>query len=174
VRGEAIGHPAQVCPDATRRAKLRKRRWPILPRPLKYTWRREEILRGGWLAYNNNFLYILSMRQQKNTLRRGIVRFLVFWSEEDQTWYGYAFEFGLMVNGDTKAKIIEELDEASAGYLESLAKAKIRPQEKIRLLNQKGSKEHEDVWKRLMAHKSVNTKSHGEPMASITPVAALI
>src|SRR3989344_2218213 len=90
---------------------------------------------------------ILMIRQFKNTLQKGSVRFIVF--KEEATWYAVALEFNIVESGDDPREVLVLLFEAVQGYLNSFRKAKVRPH----VLNQKADPEYERLWKQLETKK---------------------
>ena len=83
----------------------------------------------------------------KNTLKNGLVRYIVF--KEGGKWYAVALEFNIIEEGDDPREVLILLFEAIQGYIESARKIKARPQ----ILNQKSDKEYEDLWSALRRKK---------------------
>lgn len=79
----------------------------------------------------------------KNTLKSGSVRYIVF--KEDDTWYGVALEFNIVVDGDNPRKVMDSLFEAIQGYVETAQKLKMRPMP----LNQIPDPEYQRLWEKL-------------------------
>lgn len=88
----------------------------------------------------------------KNTLRRGLVRFLIF--REGDTWYGVGLEFNIVESGSTPQEALFLLSEAVHGYLESARKVKARPH----ILNQKSDAEYEELRKSSQEPKTLPKK----------------
>lgn len=84
----------------------------------------------------------------KNTLKGGLVRYIVF--KEGGKWYAVALEFNIVEEGDDPREVLLFLFEAIQGYVKSAIKIKARPQ----ILNQKADKEYEDLWDILQEKKS--------------------
>ena len=61
----------------------------------------------------------------KNTLNKGKVRYIIF--KEDDTWYGVALEFNIVVEGDNPREAMQSLFDAIQGYVETAQKLKMRP-----------------------------------------------
>lgn len=86
----------------------------------------------------------------KNTLKRGVVRCIIF--KEEDTWYGVALEFNVVEQGDNPQEVMASLFEAVSGYVETARKLKMR----TLALNQKPDKEYEELWKNLNKNKMAN------------------
>ena len=84
----------------------------------------------------------------KNTLKNGLVRYIVF--KEGEKWYAVALEFNIIEEGDDPREVLLLLFEAIQGYVESARKIKARPQ----ILNQKSDREYEDLWSLLQRRKT--------------------
>src|SRR5882672_8879051 len=80
------------------------------------------------------------MKQRRNTLDLGSVRYIVF--KENDTWYGVALEFNLVVEGDDQQTVFFDLQNAIRGYLAAARKSKLR----TKVLNQKSDREYEALW----------------------------
>ena len=65
------------------------------------------------------------MRKYKNTLQKGLVRYVVF--KENDIWYAAGLEFNIVESGDTPQEAILLLFEAIFGYVESAKKIKSKP-----------------------------------------------
>jgi len=83
------------------------------------------------------------MAKFRNTLQKGSVRYIIF--KEDDTWYGVALEFNVIVDGDNPVEVMASLFEAIEGYVETVRKMKMRPHP----LNQIPGKEYQDMWRKL-------------------------
>ncbi len=91
-----------------------------------------------------------------NTLKSGRVRCIVF--KEEDTWYGIALEFNIIVEGDDRDVVQFNLQEAIRGYVESLKKASkkgFRADAESAALNQASEKEYEDMWYNLQSNKPI-------------------
>ncbi len=84
-----------------------------------------------------------------NTTREGSVRCIVF--KDDDTWYGVALEFNIVVEADDSDVVMFDLQEAIRGYVGSLRKARVAT--KFEALNQKSDEEYEQMWQNLQAAK---------------------
>lgn len=82
----------------------------------------------------------------KNTLKNGAYRWMIF--KEENTWYGVALEFGIVVDGEDPRLVEIELQEAVLGYLESAKKLTkgFREDQINSLLNLTPEPEYEDKW----------------------------
>ena len=85
-----------------------------------------------------------------NTVKKGRVRCITF--KEDDTWYGVALEFNVVVEGEDADVVNFNLQEAIRGYVESQRKTK---GSRVSPLNQKPDKEYENLWGKLAANKPV-------------------
>lgn len=83
----------------------------------------------------------------KNTLKSGSVRYIIF--KEEDTWYGVALEFNIVVDGDNPQKVMYSLFEAMQGYVETAKKLKMRPMP----LNQTPDPEYQKLWEKLEREK---------------------
>lgn len=81
------------------------------------------------------------MKAFTNTLQKGSVRYVVF--KEQDTFFGVALEFNVVVEASSQIEAIVLLNEAIRGYLESARKSKLRP----RVLNQVVDTEYEQMWR---------------------------
>ena len=89
-----------------------------------------------------------------NTIKFGKVRCIVF--KEEDTWYGVALEFNIVVEGDDKEVVHFNLQEAIRGYVQSLKKVKgFRAGSETPALNQITDQEYETVWDSLQSNKPV-------------------
>ena len=79
----------------------------------------------------------------KNSLKKGVVRFIVF--KENDTWYGVALEFNIVEEGDNPELVMVSLFDAIRGYVKTAQKYKLRPM----TLNQIPDKEYEGMWQKL-------------------------
>ena len=89
----------------------------------------------------------------KNTLKKGVIRNIIF--KEDDTWYAVGLEFNIVTEGDTPEMAIFSFNEAIVGYLESLRNSKIGGIRTEAILNQKADPEYEALWKTLEENKPV-------------------
>ena len=83
----------------------------------------------------------------KNTLKRGLVRNIIF--KEDDTWYGVGLEFNIVTEGDTPEMAAFNLQEAILGYVESIKKSKVGGLRTAPMLNQTSDPEYEALWNKL-------------------------
>ncbi len=89
-----------------------------------------------------------------NTVKNGQVRTIIF--KEENTWYGVALEFNIVVEGDTYEAANFDLLEAIRGYVDSLKKIKgFRSHAINSSLNQLADQEYENIWDKLQANKPV-------------------
>ncbi|MEK7480022.1 MAG: hypothetical protein AAB665_01890 [Patescibacteria group bacterium] len=89
-----------------------------------------------------------------NTIKNGKVRCIVF--QEENTWYGVALEFNIVVEGDDKDVVNFNLQEAIRGYVQSLKKVKgFRAGTETAALNQTTEQEYENMWDSLQSNKPV-------------------
>ena len=88
-----------------------------------------------------------------NTPKKGSVRYIVF--KEKDTWYAVALEFNIMESGSDPREVLNLLFGAIEGYVASLRK--IGGLRDFTSLNQKPSKEYEDLWKNLNATKPIKS-----------------
>ncbi len=91
----------------------------------------------------------------KNTLKKGLVRHIIFKEKEDDTWYAVGLEFNIVVEGDSPEVAYFNLQEAIAGYVESLNKSKIGGLRTDHLLNQKPDSDYENLWTILNGNKPI-------------------
>ena len=89
----------------------------------------------------------------KNTLQKGVVRNIVF--KEDDTWYAVGLEFNLVTEGDTPEIASFNLQEAIAGYLESLKSSKVGGLRTEAILNQIPDPEYEALLNVLESQKPI-------------------
>lgn len=89
----------------------------------------------------------------KNTIKKGSVRYIVF--KEKDTWYAVALEFNIVESGDDPREVLSLLLGAIQGYAKSLGK--VGGLRDLNPLNQKPSKEYEDLWNNLHASKSIKS-----------------
>ena len=89
----------------------------------------------------------------KNTLKKGLIRNIVF--KEDDTWYAVGLEFNLVTEGDTPEIASFNLQEAIIGYLESLRNSKVGGLRTEAILNQTSDPEYEALWKKLEANQAI-------------------
>lgn len=85
-----------------------------------------------------------------NTVKQGSVRCIVF--KEEETWYGVALEFNIVVEADDRDVVSFNLQEAIRGYIESQKKiggSRVAP------LNQKADLEYESLWNNLIEDKPI-------------------
>jgi len=87
------------------------------------------------------------MRQYKNTLQRGTIRYLIF--KEGDVWYATGLEFNIVESGNSVQEAILLLFEALAGYVEAARRIKARPN----ILNQKSDTEYEEMWQKRREEK---------------------
>ncbi|MEK7552651.1 MAG: hypothetical protein AAB505_00905 [Patescibacteria group bacterium] len=85
----------------------------------------------------------------KNTLQKGKVRFIVF--REDGVWYGAGLEFNIVVDGESREEVVNNLFSAITGYINSARKIKSRPH----ILNQVTDSEYENLWFKLNNNKPI-------------------
>lgn len=85
-----------------------------------------------------------------NTPKKGSVRCIVF--KDEDTWYGVALEFNIVVSAEDPDIARFNLDEAIMGYIESQKKIK---GSRVAPLNQKPEKEYDDMWQNLTSSKPV-------------------
>lgn len=85
-----------------------------------------------------------------NTTKKGQVRCLVF--KEEDTWYGVALEFNIVVQGDDNDVVYAELQDAIRGYIESQKKI---GGTRFHALNQRSDDEYESIWSKAVANKPV-------------------
>lgn len=97
------------------------------------------------------------LKQQRNTLDRGRIRWIVF--HDEGTWFGVAIEFNLIVEADNPDTALFELHQAVQGYVKAARKSKMRPV----VLNQIPAGEYGLLWKIL----NRDTPAHQE--TSIDP-----
>ena len=88
-----------------------------------------------------------------NTTKKGRVRCIVF--KEEDTWYGVALEFNIVVEGDDSEVVHFNLQEAINGYVESIKKIKGTRTDAPYALNQKPDEEYETIWNKLSANQPV-------------------
>lgn len=81
--------------------------------------------------------------KHKNTLQKGLVRYIVF--KEQDTWYAVALEFNIVESGDDPREVLILLFEAIQGYVKSARKIGARPF----ILNQIPDKEYSELWNAL-------------------------
>lgn len=101
------------------------------------------------------------MGKYKNTIERGKVRFIVF--REEDTWFGVALEFNIVVEGSDQKSVLIEIIKAINGYVKSAKIASLRPS----VLNQKPEKEYQRLWQVLESGKEMK-RNEGEEL-SIKP-----
>lgn len=89
----------------------------------------------------------------KNTLKRGVVRNIVF--KEDDTWYAVGMEFNIVTEGDTPEIAFFNLQEAISGYLESLINSKVGGLRTESILNQTPDPEYEALWQKLEGNQPI-------------------
>ena len=85
----------------------------------------------------------------KNSSKKRKVRSLIFWDNDDSTWYAVALEFNLVESGDTPGEAMGMLTRAMQGYLAAVRKEKFP----AKFLNKKASTEYEKLWKQSQAAK---------------------
>ncbi len=88
-----------------------------------------------------------------NTTKKGQVRCIVF--KEEDTWYGVALEFNLVVEGDDSEVVHFNLQEAIKGYVESIKKIKGARTDAPYALNQTTEEEYETMWNNLSSNKPI-------------------
>lgn len=93
-----------------------------------------------------------------NTTEKGRVRYIVF--REDDTYYGVALEFNLVVEGDDPQTTLLSLFEGIRGYVEATRKARVRPP----VLNQQPSAEYARLWTALSSQKPYTPKPPEKPI----------
>lgn len=94
--------------------------------------------------------------RKKNTPDRGIVRYIIF--REDDTWYGVALEFNLVVDAESKFDAYKKLDDAVKSYVNAVRISKLRNN----VLNQDTSSEYSKLWKDLENGKTPQLKRYSE------------
>lgn len=83
--------------------------------------------------------------RKKNTLKKGNIRYIIFYDKNEKAWFGVGLEFNLVVEGDDKVEVMASLFDALHGYVEAARKIKIRDS----VLNQKADNEYEELWTKL-------------------------
>lgn len=94
-----------------------------------------------------------SINYMKNTLKRGVIRNIIF--KEEDTWYAVGLEFNIVTEGDTPEMAFFSFQEAITGYLESLRNSKVGGLRTEAILNQKSDPEYEALWQILEDNKPV-------------------
>jgi predicted RNase H-like HicB family nuclease len=103
------------------------------------------------VAGNLSFWYSKGTMEQKNTLQKGSVRYIVF--KAGDAWYAVGLEFNIVESGTSPQEAMLLLFEALQGYVESARKIKARPD----ILNQKTDAEYETMWRALETKKFTST-----------------
>jgi hypothetical protein len=93
------------------------------------------------------------MTYMRNTLQKGAVRNIVF--KEDDTWYGVALEFNIVVEADTPELAYVSLQEAIIGYLASLKNSRVGGLRTEHILNQATDPEYEALWQKLEGNQPI-------------------
>ena len=88
-----------------------------------------------------------------NTPQKGRVRVIIFKDTADNTWYGVALEFNIVVSANSLELVNAELRDAVNGYVE--AAAEIKGQSDHPYLNQKPIEEYEALWQALATDSNV-------------------
>ena len=96
----------------------------------------------------------------KNSVQKGEVRVVSF--KKRGTWYAVALEFNIVETGKDFTEVMQQLQEAIQGYIESVKKANIRPYP----LNQTPIKEYEQIWD--VGSKKIKIKNVPSPFYSGT------
>ncbi len=91
----------------------------------------------------------------KNTIKRGSIRNIIF--KEEDTWYGVALEFNIVVEADAPEVAQFNLHEAVLGYLESLKNSKVGGLRMESILNQTPDPEYSTLWKKLEENKPISS-----------------
>lgn len=84
------------------------------------------------------------MKRDKNTLQKGLVRFMVF--QENKSWYAVGLEFNIVESGSTPQEAFMLLQEAIRGYVEAAKKLRVRQSMINEVLNQNVDFEYEKMW----------------------------
>ena len=88
-----------------------------------------------------------------NTPKKGSVRYIVF--KEGDIWYAVALEFNIVESGNDQHEVLKSLFSAIKGYVDSLKT--VGGLRDFGSLNQKPSKEYEDLWKNINAPKPIKS-----------------
>ncbi len=86
-----------------------------------------------------------------NTPKKGAVRCIIF--KEDDTFYGVALEFNIVVDAETYEIATFELHDAIRGYIDS--QKKIKGSMGYAPLNQEPDAEYEKLWGLLQSNKPI-------------------
>lgn len=102
--------------------------------------------------------------KKKNTLKRGSVRYIIFYDKNEKAWFGVGLEFNVVVEGDDNVEVMASLFAALQGYVKAAQKTKVRDS----VLNQKAEREYEELWSEVSKKTSAEQPSINLPKREIS------
>jgi len=82
----------------------------------------------------------------KNTKKKGIYRFFIYYDKNDKEFVGVCIELGIIKVGKDPEEVQEDLNNAALGYIKAVVKDNLPD----KLLNQEPPKKYLDIYKQII------------------------